>query len=103
MFFTVLLELLAFLNSSLCSGKACDRNAEGRAGNVVQADLVAELNGNRVAAVLTADTAVDLGTSLLPLPAFCLRFASKKSSTAFFILYSPFVAVSRLFTKNPLG
>ena len=54
-----------FLNCSLCCGEAGDGNAEGRAGYVVEADLVAELNGNGVTAVLTADTAVHLGTNLL--------------------------------------
>ena len=51
-------SLLAFFDCSLCGGEACDRNAEGRAGYVVEADLVAELNGNGVAAVLTADTLI---------------------------------------------
>lgn len=48
------------LDSSLCCAEACDRHAEGRAGNIIKADVVAELDGSRVAAVLTADTAVEL-------------------------------------------
>ena len=54
--------LLALFNSSLSCCEACDRHAEGRAGDVVEADLVAELDGGRIAAVLTADTAVEFGT-----------------------------------------
>ena len=45
----------AILDSSLSGGQTCDGHAEGAAGNVVQANLVAELNGDRVAAVLAAD------------------------------------------------
>ena len=45
-------------------GKSRDRDAERRAGDVVQADVVAELDGGRIAAVLTADTAVKFGTGL---------------------------------------
>ena len=48
----------AILDGSLSSSQTSNGNAEGRAGNVVQADLVAELDGHGVAAVLTADTVV---------------------------------------------
>ena len=41
----------------LCGGQTGDRDAERRAGHVVQADVVAELDGRRVAAVLAADAA----------------------------------------------
>ena len=49
-------------DSSLCSGQTRDRHTERRAGHIVQTDLVAELYGAGVTAVLTADTAVQLGT-----------------------------------------
>ena len=48
------------LDGSLSGSQAGDGHTEGAAGHVVQADLVAELNGNGVTAVLTADTAVHL-------------------------------------------
>ena len=54
--------LLALFNSSLGCCEACDRHTKGRAGDVVKADLVAELDGGRIAAVLTADAAVEFGT-----------------------------------------
>ena len=47
-------------DSSLCSGQTRDRHTERRAGHIVQTDLVAELYGAGVTAVLTADTAVEL-------------------------------------------
>ena len=46
----------------MCSGQSCDGHAEGRAGYIVKAEGMAELNGNEVAAVLTADTTVEFGT-----------------------------------------
>ena len=46
-------------DSSLGGGEAGDGYTEGRAGDVVQADTMAELNAHGVAAVLTADTAVE--------------------------------------------
>ena len=46
-------------NSSLSSSQACDRHAEGRAAHVVEAHVVAELDGGRIAAVLAADTQLD--------------------------------------------
>jgi len=42
----------------ICRRKTCNRHAERGAGNIVEADCVAELDRGRVAAVLTADTAV---------------------------------------------
>ena len=48
----------AILDGSLGGSQTGDGHPEGRAGDVVQTDLVAELNGSRIAAVLTADTAV---------------------------------------------
>ena len=44
--------------------QARDRHAEGRAGNVGQADAVAELHGGRIAAVLAADAQLDVGAGL---------------------------------------
>ena len=44
--------------------KSCDRDAERRAGDIIQPDIVAELDGRRIAAVFAADAAVQLGTSL---------------------------------------
>ena len=48
------------LDRSLSSSQTSDRHTEGRAGHVVQANLVAELNGDGVAAVLAADAVVQL-------------------------------------------
>ena len=45
---------------SLCSSQSRDRYAERRAGYVGQAHSVAELNRGRVAAVLAADSAVEV-------------------------------------------
>ena len=47
-------SLLA-LNRSLCRRKARNRHAERRAGNIGKADVMAELNGARIAAMLAAD------------------------------------------------
>ena len=41
-----------------CSRQTRDRDAVRRAGNIVQTDVVAELDGRRIAAVLAADTEV---------------------------------------------
>ena len=51
------------LESRLSCCKSCYRHAEGRAGYIVKTDLVAELNGGRIAAVLTAYTAGEVGTN----------------------------------------
>ena len=53
-----------FLNGSLSSSQTCDRHTEGAAGNIVQAYIVAELNGGRIAAVLAADAEMDVRTGL---------------------------------------
>ena len=58
------LRELHLLDRGLCCCKASDRNAERAAGHVVQTDLVAELDGAGVAAVLAADAEVDLRTGL---------------------------------------
>ena len=52
--------IVLFLYCSLCRCQTCDRHAERRAGNVIQANIVAELDGSRVAAVLAADTKLDV-------------------------------------------
>ena len=44
------------------SGEAGDWNAVGRAGDVVEADRVAELHGARFTAMLTADTDLQFRT-----------------------------------------
>ena len=49
---------LHILDRCLRGGEAGDGNAERGAGDVVEADLVAELDGGGVAAVLAADTDV---------------------------------------------
>ena len=59
-----MLLLLRVLDRSLCGGQAGDGHAEGGAGHVVQAHLVAELHGGGVAAVLAADAQVQVGTGL---------------------------------------
>ena len=51
-------------NVSLCGSEARDRDAEGRAGHIVETDVMAELDGGRIAAVLAADAAVQLGAGL---------------------------------------
>ena len=52
------------LNRSLRSGQTCDRHTEGRAADVVQTDVVAELNARGIAAVLTADAQAQIGAGL---------------------------------------
>ena len=51
-------------DSGLGGSQTGDRHAVGGAGHVVQANLVAELHGGGVAAVLAADTQVDVGAGL---------------------------------------
>ncbi len=53
-------SLLAFFDSSLSGSQTSDGHTEGAAGHIVQADLVAELDGHGVAAVLAADTVVQI-------------------------------------------
>jgi hypothetical protein len=43
-----------------------DRHAEGRAGDVVEADLLAEGDGGRVAAMLAADAELEVRARLAP-------------------------------------
>ena len=46
------LLLAGVLDSSLRSSQTCDRHTEGRAADVVQANIVAELDAGGIAAVL---------------------------------------------------
>ena len=46
----------------LSGRKTCDRHTERRAGNIGETDVVAELDGGRIAAVLAADTAAHART-----------------------------------------
>ena len=54
----------AVLDCSLSGSQTSDGHTEGAAGHVVQTDLVAELHGSGIAAVLTADTEVNIGVGL---------------------------------------
>ena len=54
-------------NRCLCCCQSCNRYAERRAGDIVQTYLVAELDGSGIAAVLTADTKVDVRANLAAL------------------------------------
>ena len=51
---------LLIFQRRLCGGKPGDRHPEGRAGHVVQADPVAELDAGRLAAMFAADAELDL-------------------------------------------
>ena len=53
--------LLGSVDGCLRSGEAGNGYTEGAAGDIVQANLVAEFYGRGIAAVLTADTDVQLG------------------------------------------
>ena len=59
---TILLS--GIFNSSLSGSQTCDRHTEGRAADVVQTDIVAELHARGVAAVLAADAQTQIGTGL---------------------------------------
>ena len=52
------------LDRSLGGGEACNGHTEGRAADVVQTDVVAELHARGIAAVLTADAQAQVGTGL---------------------------------------
>ena len=56
------LLLAGVLDGSLGSSQTGNRNTEGRARDVVQAHVVAELDGAGVAAMLAADAQNDVGT-----------------------------------------
>ena len=51
-------------DSGLGGSQTGDRHAVGGAGHVVQANLVAELHGAGIAAVLAADAQTQIGTGL---------------------------------------
>ena len=58
-------KLLArVLDCGLSGGEAGDGNTVGRAADVVQANVVAELNTAGIAAVLTADAQTQVGVGL---------------------------------------
>ena len=52
--------MVLFADGSLSGGEAGDGHAERRAGHVVQANLVAERDGRRIAAVLAADAEFEI-------------------------------------------
>ena len=52
---------LHLLDSSLSGGQTGDGHTEGRAGHIVQTGAVAELHGGGIAAVLAADTQMQVG------------------------------------------
>ncbi len=51
-------------NRGMRGSQTGDRHAEGRAGHVAQANVVAEHNGRRISAMLTADAQLDVGAGL---------------------------------------
>lgn len=55
-------DSLPLFNSSLCSRESCYRDAERRAGNIVEADIVTELDGAGIPAMFSADAAVKRGS-----------------------------------------
>lgn len=57
-------KLLFCLDRSLSGGESCDGNTERAAGNVAQTDVVAELHGGGVAALLAADAQLDVRAGL---------------------------------------
>ena len=52
------------LDRGLGGGEACDRHPEGGAGHIGEPHVVAELHGRGIAALLTADAQLDIGTGL---------------------------------------
>ena len=58
---------VCFFDGCLGCREACREQAEGRAGDVVEADLVAELDGLRIAAVLAADADLEVGARVASL------------------------------------
>ena len=55
---------MLFADGSLCGSQTCNRHAERAAGHVGQADVVAELDGRRIAALLAADAELDVRAGL---------------------------------------
>ncbi len=74
----------------LRGGEAGDRHAEGRAGDVVEADGLAERDRGRIAAVLAADAELDA------------RCASRRPRSAAILISSPTPSWSRV-TKGSAG
>ena len=56
--------LAGVLDRSLSSSQTCNGHTEGRAADVVQTNIVAELHARGVAAVLAADAQTQIGTGL---------------------------------------
>src|SRR3546814_19697836 len=54
------------LQRRLCRGEACDGHAIGRRGNIIEARLLTECNGSRVASMLAANAKLDPWTSRSP-------------------------------------
>ena len=52
---------LHLLDGGLSGGQTGDGHTEGRAGHIVQTGAVAELHGGGIAAVLAADTQMQVG------------------------------------------
>ena len=59
--FDALAGELHLLDRSLSGGQTGDGHTEGRAGHIVQTGAVAELHGGGIAAVLAADTQMQVG------------------------------------------
>ena len=60
---TIILPLSREVDLSLCCCQSRDGYAVRGAGYIVQTNLVAELNGVRIAAMLAADTQMDVGAN----------------------------------------
>ena len=58
---------ILLFDGCLCGCKARSEQAEGRAGDVVEPDLVAELDGLRIAAMLAADAHLESGAGVASL------------------------------------
>src|SRR3546814_20594269 len=54
------------LQRRLCRGEACDGHAIGRRGNIIEARLLTECNGSRVASMIAAHAKFDPWTSRYP-------------------------------------
>src|SRR3546814_1234956 len=61
-----LFYLFLRLQRRRCRGEACDGNAIGRRGNIIEARLLTECNGSRVPSMLAANAKLDPWTSRSP-------------------------------------
>ena len=64
---TVDVRRLNFLKRGLRGGQPCGEQPEGRAGDVVESDFVAELDGFRIAAMFAADADLQVGPGVASL------------------------------------